>query len=117
MLQVPLSPEVPARAFRMVCDSMLQGLARRLRCLGADVLVLGASGDHRQVAEVSGGGPPRCLPGPTFWLRDSAGSRAGWLGVLWGSGHSMAPDLRAEGTAPGAPDTAGACQLEPTWLL
>ncbi|XP_053774515.1 exonuclease mut-7 homolog isoform X2 [Desmodus rotundus] len=51
--QVPLSPEVPARAFRVVCDSMLQGLARRLRCLGADVLVLGASGDHRQVAEVA----------------------------------------------------------------
>uniref|UniRef100_A0A8C3WTF6 Exonuclease 3'-5' domain containing 3 n=1 Tax=Catagonus wagneri TaxID=51154 RepID=A0A8C3WTF6_9CETA len=47
------TPEVQARAFRVVCDSMLQGLARRLRCLGADVLVLGAGEDHRRAAEVA----------------------------------------------------------------
>ncbi|XP_074218898.1 exonuclease mut-7 homolog isoform X7 [Camelus bactrianus] len=44
-------PEVRARAFRVVCDSMLQGLARSLRCLGVDVLVLGAGEDHRRAAE------------------------------------------------------------------
>ncbi|KAB1280318.1 Exonuclease mut-7-like protein [Camelus dromedarius] len=46
-------PEVRARAFRVVCDSMLQGLARSLRCLGVDVLVLGAGEDHRRAAEVA----------------------------------------------------------------
>uniref|UniRef100_G1MD20 Exonuclease 3'-5' domain containing 3 n=1 Tax=Ailuropoda melanoleuca TaxID=9646 RepID=G1MD20_AILME len=57
--QVPVAenedaaPEVPARAFRVVCDNMLQGLARSLRCLGADVLVLGAGEDHRRAAEVA----------------------------------------------------------------
>ncbi|XP_047625026.1 exonuclease mut-7 homolog isoform X4 [Phacochoerus africanus] len=47
------APEVQARAFRVVCDSMLQGLARRLRCLGIDVLVLGTGEDHRRAAEVA----------------------------------------------------------------
>ncbi|XP_072816686.1 exonuclease mut-7 homolog isoform X3 [Vicugna pacos] len=47
------TPEVRARAFRVVCDSMLQGLARSLRCLGVDVLVLGAGEDHRRAAEVA----------------------------------------------------------------
>nr|XP_030694022.1 exonuclease mut-7 homolog isoform X12 [Globicephala melas] len=47
------APEVPARAFRVVCDSMLQGLARRLRCLGIDVLVLATGEDHRRAAEVA----------------------------------------------------------------
>ncbi|XP_066222671.1 exonuclease mut-7 homolog isoform X2 [Saccopteryx leptura] len=47
------APEVPARAFRVVCDSMLQGLARSLRCLGADVLVLSSGEDHRLAAEVA----------------------------------------------------------------
>uniref|UniRef100_A0A8D1UG07 3'-5' exonuclease domain-containing protein n=1 Tax=Sus scrofa TaxID=9823 RepID=A0A8D1UG07_PIG len=47
------APEVQARAFRVVCDSMLQGLARRLRCLGVDVLVLGTGEDHRRAAEVA----------------------------------------------------------------
>ncbi|XP_045326044.1 exonuclease mut-7 homolog isoform X2 [Leopardus geoffroyi] len=48
------APEVPARAFRVVCDNMLQGLARSLRCLGADVRVLGTNEDHRRAAEVHG---------------------------------------------------------------
>ncbi|XP_059266177.1 exonuclease mut-7 homolog isoform X4 [Mustela nigripes] len=47
------APEVPVRAFRAVCDSMLHGLARSLRCLGADVLTLGAGEDHRRAAEVA----------------------------------------------------------------
>ncbi|XP_061055533.1 exonuclease mut-7 homolog isoform X17 [Eubalaena glacialis] len=47
------APEVPARAFRVVCDSMLQGLARSLRCLGIDVLVLATGEDHRRAAEVA----------------------------------------------------------------
>ncbi|XP_042768089.1 LOW QUALITY PROTEIN: exonuclease mut-7 homolog [Panthera leo] len=57
--QVPVAeredaaPEVPARAFRVVCDNMLQGLARSLRCLGADVRVLGTNEDHRRAAEVA----------------------------------------------------------------
>ncbi|XP_058380571.1 exonuclease mut-7 homolog isoform X3 [Diceros bicornis minor] len=45
--------KIQARAFRVVCDSMLQGLARSLRCLGVDVLVLGTGEDHRRAAEVA----------------------------------------------------------------
>uniref|UniRef100_A0A8C6FMF7 Exonuclease 3'-5' domain containing 3 n=1 Tax=Moschus moschiferus TaxID=68415 RepID=A0A8C6FMF7_MOSMO len=48
-----VAPEVPARAFRVVCDSMLRGLARTLRCLGVDVRVLHSGEDHRQAAEVA----------------------------------------------------------------
>lgn len=50
------APEVPARAFRVVCDNMLGGLGRTLRCLGVDVRVLHSGEDHRQAAEVSGPG-------------------------------------------------------------
>ncbi|KAM7093559.1 exonuclease mut-7 homolog isoform 2-T2 [Molossus nigricans] len=46
-------PEVPARAFRVVCDRMLQGLARSLRCLGVDALALGPGEGPRQAAEVA----------------------------------------------------------------
>ncbi|XP_055000150.1 exonuclease mut-7 homolog isoform X2 [Sorex araneus] len=49
----PATPEVPVRAFRVVCDNMLGGLARCLRCLGADVTVLGARDGHRRAAEVA----------------------------------------------------------------
>ena len=63
MLQVlspeDAAPEVPARAFRVVCDNMLGGLGRTLRCLGIDVRVLHSGEDHRQAAEVSRPGPPR----------------------------------------------------------
>ncbi|XP_055126155.1 exonuclease mut-7 homolog isoform X1 [Symphalangus syndactylus] len=55
--QVPVAegtaPQVPARAFRVVCDNMLQGLARSLRCLGVDARMLGDSEDHRRAAEVA----------------------------------------------------------------
>ncbi|XP_043326331.1 exonuclease mut-7 homolog [Cervus canadensis] len=47
------APEVPAQAFRVVCDNMLGGLARTLRCLGVDVRVLHSGEDHRQAAEVA----------------------------------------------------------------
>ena len=82
VLQVPVAeredaaPEVPARAFRVVCDNMLQGLARSLRCLGADVRVLGTNEDHRRAAEVSVAGlraHPAGARGPSLPL--SAGSR------------------------------------------
>ncbi|XP_063506191.1 exonuclease mut-7 homolog isoform X4 [Pongo pygmaeus] len=60
-LQVPVAvavaegaaPQVPARAFRVVCDNMLQGLARSLRCLGVDARMLGNGEDHRRAAEVA----------------------------------------------------------------
>ncbi|XP_058300762.1 exonuclease mut-7 homolog isoform X10 [Hylobates moloch] len=57
--QVPVAvaegtaPQVPARAFRVVCDNMLQGLARSLRCLGVDARMLGDGEDHRRAAEVA----------------------------------------------------------------
>uniref|UniRef100_G3S583 Exonuclease 3'-5' domain containing 3 n=1 Tax=Gorilla gorilla gorilla TaxID=9595 RepID=G3S583_GORGO len=47
------APRVPARAFRVVCDNMLQGLARSLRCLGVDARMLGNGEDHRRAAEVA----------------------------------------------------------------
>nr|XP_054377260.1 exonuclease mut-7 homolog isoform X16 [Pongo abelii] len=47
------APQVPARAFRVVCDNMLQGLARSLRCLGVDARMLGNGEDHRRAAEVA----------------------------------------------------------------
>lgn len=75
VLQAPTAPEVPARAFRVVCDSMLQGLARRLRGLGADVLTLRASEDHRRVSEVSGG--PAGFHTPAEGLYWGQGWRAG----------------------------------------
>ncbi|XP_055988669.1 exonuclease mut-7 homolog [Sorex fumeus] len=49
----PTPLEVPVRAFRVVCDNMLGGLARCLRCLGADVHLLGARDSHRRAAEVA----------------------------------------------------------------
>lgn len=98
------APEVPARAFRVVCDNMLQGLARSLRCLGADVLVLGAGEDHRRAAEVSVlglcahppgargllgpcplvAGPCLRLPGQRTGLHWVQGQRCLWLPGTWG---------------------------------
>lgn len=40
--------------FRVVCDNMLQGLGRSLRCLGVDVRILGNDDEHRRAAEVGG---------------------------------------------------------------
>ncbi|OXB66518.1 hypothetical protein ASZ78_011633 [Callipepla squamata] len=46
----PISP----KEFSVVCDNMLQGLGRYLRCLGVDVRMLENEDDHRKAAEVSG---------------------------------------------------------------
>ncbi|NWI13933.1 MUT7 Exonuclease, partial [Crypturellus soui] len=45
----PISP----KEFSVVCDNMLQGLGRYLRCLGVDVRILENEDDHRKAAEVS----------------------------------------------------------------
>ncbi|NXF11324.1 MUT7 Exonuclease, partial [Smithornis capensis] len=44
---------VPPRALRVVCDNMLQGLGRYLRCLGVDVCMLDSEDDHRRAAEIA----------------------------------------------------------------
>ncbi|NWU91656.1 MUT7 Exonuclease, partial [Upupa epops] len=45
----PISP----KEFSVVCDNMLQGLGRYLRCLGVDVQVLEKEDDHRRAAEIA----------------------------------------------------------------
>ncbi|CAG04881.1 unnamed protein product, partial [Tetraodon nigroviridis] len=47
------SPPLPPQQLRVVCDNMLQGLGRTLRCLGVDVLMLENGDDHRVAAKVS----------------------------------------------------------------
>ncbi|XP_053138004.1 exonuclease mut-7 homolog isoform X2 [Hemicordylus capensis] len=44
---------VPVRDFHVVCDNMLQGLGRYLRCLGVDVRMLENGDDHRKAAEIA----------------------------------------------------------------
>uniref|UniRef100_A0ACB8F0A7 Uncharacterized protein n=1 Tax=Sphaerodactylus townsendi TaxID=933632 RepID=A0ACB8F0A7_9SAUR len=39
--------------FRVVCDNMLQGLGRYLRCLGVDVRMLKNDDEHRKAAELA----------------------------------------------------------------
>ncbi|XP_076025280.1 exonuclease mut-7 homolog [Genypterus blacodes] len=38
---------------RVVCDNMLQGLGRYLRCLGIDVVILENTDDHREAAKLA----------------------------------------------------------------
>ncbi|NWI01391.1 MUT7 Exonuclease, partial [Tichodroma muraria] len=45
----PISPQ----EFSVVCDNMLQGLGRYLRCLGVDVWLLDNEDDHRKAAEIA----------------------------------------------------------------
>uniref|UniRef100_A0A8C3QX34 Exonuclease 3'-5' domain containing 3 n=1 Tax=Cyanoderma ruficeps TaxID=181631 RepID=A0A8C3QX34_9PASS len=45
----PISPQ----QFSVVCDNMLQGLGRYLRCLGVDVRLLDNEDDHRKAAEIA----------------------------------------------------------------
>ncbi|NXL36257.1 MUT7 Exonuclease, partial [Glaucidium brasilianum] len=45
----PISP----KEFSVVCDNMLQGLGRYLRCLGVDVQMLENDDDHRRAAEIA----------------------------------------------------------------
>lgn len=102
------APEVQARAFRVVCDSMLQGLARRLRCLGVDVLVLGTGEDHRRAAEVSSLGRRATCPGEQgqgLWLVQRP---AAW--ALRGGGQGC---LVGRGGARGCPWAAGREPLRP----
>lgn len=47
------SVSISVRDFRVVCDNMLQGLGRYLRCLGVDVRMLENDDDHRKAAKVS----------------------------------------------------------------
>ncbi|NXS91079.1 MUT7 Exonuclease, partial [Jacana jacana] len=45
----PISP----KEFSVVCDNMLQGLGRCLRCLGVDVRMLENEDEHRKAAEIA----------------------------------------------------------------
>uniref|UniRef100_H3D6Q4 Exonuclease 3'-5' domain containing 3 n=1 Tax=Tetraodon nigroviridis TaxID=99883 RepID=H3D6Q4_TETNG len=47
------SPPLPPQQLRVVCDNMLQGLGRTLRCLGVDVLMLENGDDHRVAAKLA----------------------------------------------------------------
>ncbi|XP_017563688.1 exonuclease mut-7 homolog isoform X1 [Pygocentrus nattereri] len=44
---------VAPHELRVVCDNMLQGLGRFLRCLGVDVLILENTDDHKVAAELA----------------------------------------------------------------
>ncbi|XP_064420329.1 exonuclease mut-7 homolog isoform X2 [Latimeria chalumnae] len=47
------SPAVSPREFSVICDNMLQGLGRYLRCVGVDVKMLDNEDDHRRAAEIA----------------------------------------------------------------
>ncbi|XP_068608966.1 exonuclease mut-7 homolog [Brachionichthys hirsutus] len=47
------APPLAPQQLRVVCDSMLQGLGRYLRCLGVDVLMLESTDDHRVAAKLA----------------------------------------------------------------
>ncbi|XP_075885074.1 exonuclease mut-7 homolog [Nelusetta ayraudi] len=49
----PQLPPIPPQQLRVVCDNMLQGLGRYLRCLGVDVLMLENTDDHRVAATLA----------------------------------------------------------------
>ncbi|XP_032858920.1 exonuclease mut-7 homolog isoform X3 [Tyto alba] len=44
---------ISSKEFSVVCDNMLQGLGRYLRCLGVDVRMLENDDDHRKAAEIA----------------------------------------------------------------
>ncbi|XP_053817975.1 exonuclease mut-7 homolog isoform X3 [Vidua chalybeata] len=44
---------ISPQEFSVVCDNMLQGLGRYLRCLGVDVRLLDNEDDHRKAAEIA----------------------------------------------------------------
>lgn len=46
-------PSLPPQQLRVVCDNMLQGLGRYLRCLGVDVVMLESTDDHRVAAKLA----------------------------------------------------------------
>lgn len=47
------NPPMPPQQLRVVCDNMLQGLGRYLRCLGVDVIILENTDDHRVAAKLA----------------------------------------------------------------
>ncbi|XP_067833397.1 exonuclease mut-7 homolog isoform X2 [Heptranchias perlo] len=49
----PAFPPVSPSQFSIICDNMLQGLGRYLRCLGVDVKILENEDDHRKAAEIA----------------------------------------------------------------
>lgn len=49
----PQTEALSPREFSVICDNMLQGLGRYLRCLGVDVLMLENDDDHRKAAEIA----------------------------------------------------------------
>ncbi|KFQ23226.1 putative exonuclease mut-7, partial [Merops nubicus] len=52
--QPPCAPSpISPRELSVVCDNMLQGLGRYLRCLGVDVRMLDSEDDHRKAAEIA----------------------------------------------------------------
>ncbi|XP_075761943.1 exonuclease mut-7 homolog isoform X2 [Pelodiscus sinensis] len=50
---VSAPPPVSPKEFSVVCDNMLQGLGRHLRCLGVDVRMLENDESHRKAAEIA----------------------------------------------------------------
>uniref|UniRef100_A0A8C4Y136 Exonuclease 3'-5' domain containing 3 n=1 Tax=Gopherus evgoodei TaxID=1825980 RepID=A0A8C4Y136_9SAUR len=46
-------PSISPKEFSVVCDNMLQGLGRHLRCLGVDVRMLENDDNHRKAAEIA----------------------------------------------------------------
>ncbi|XP_077479257.1 exonuclease mut-7 homolog [Stigmatopora argus] len=51
--QDPPPPPLAPQDLRVVCDNMLQGLGRYLRCLGVDVVILENTDDHRVAAKLA----------------------------------------------------------------
>ncbi|XP_078685653.1 exonuclease mut-7 homolog isoform X2 [Branchiostoma floridae x Branchiostoma belcheri] len=51
----PSSPPIRPGELAVVCDTMLQGMGRQLRCCGVDVRILENSDDHDRAAEVCNG--------------------------------------------------------------
>lgn len=47
------NPPLPPQQLRVVCDNMLQGLGRYLRCLGVDVVMLEDTDDHREAGRLA----------------------------------------------------------------
>ncbi|XP_036972745.1 exonuclease mut-7 homolog isoform X2 [Acanthopagrus latus] len=47
------APLLAPQKLRVVCDNMLQGLGRYLRCLGVDVIMLENTDDHRKAAKLA----------------------------------------------------------------
>ncbi|XP_019128013.2 exonuclease mut-7 homolog [Larimichthys crocea] len=47
------TPPLAPQQLRVVCDNMLQGLGRYLRCLGVDVVMLENTDDHRLAAKLA----------------------------------------------------------------